>query len=291
MSYTSGIINIPIVTGNIVITAVAASVTVTSISAVFNQGNNKVYTTDTLDSLKQYLTVTASYSNGTSGVVTGYTLSGTLTKGTSTITVSYGGQTTTFTVTVSVEGIEDLPDGYEQVEWMLSSVVQPASPTRMQITNVPIDDVLEIKFNMIHRGGGGQFLSASATGTAIAFYNGSIYYDLNNVRAGMLSLTENAVNTVRVGNLFVESVELGTSKTNTTQTGIGNVTWGLETASSFESYQAQQIKYVKQYHNDTLVRYLVPCIRTADDQAGYYDVVQEEFIYGTGTHTTGEVIS
>lgn len=101
MSYTSGIINIPSVTGNIVITAVAASVTVTSISASFNQGGNPVYTTDTLDSLRQYLTVTATYSNGSTATVSLYTLSGTLAVGTSTITVTYESKTTTFNVTVS----------------------------------------------------------------------------------------------------------------------------------------------------------------------------------------------
>lgn len=71
-----------------------------SISAVFNQGSAVIYDTDSLDTLKQYLTVTALYSDSTSEVVTTYTLSGTLTEGTSTITVSYGGKTTTFTVTV-----------------------------------------------------------------------------------------------------------------------------------------------------------------------------------------------
>lgn len=75
--------------------------TLLSISAVFNQGQNVVYDTDTLDDLKQYLTVTGSYDDGTTRTVTDYTLSGTLTAGTSTITVSWGGKTTTFSVTVT----------------------------------------------------------------------------------------------------------------------------------------------------------------------------------------------
>lgn len=51
--------------------------------------------------MKQYLTVTSHYSNGTTQVVTSYTLSGTLTEGTSTITAIYGGKTATFNVIVS----------------------------------------------------------------------------------------------------------------------------------------------------------------------------------------------
>lgn len=71
-----------------------------SISCVYTQSGT-VYDTDTLDSLKSDLVVTAHYDNNTTQTVTSYTLSGTLTEGTSTITVSYGGKTTTFTVAVT----------------------------------------------------------------------------------------------------------------------------------------------------------------------------------------------
>ena len=100
--YSSGIINIPNVTGNIVITATATAAAVTSISAVYTQSGT-VYDTDSLDSLKSDLVVTASYEGGTTGTVasTDYTLSGTLAVGTDTITVSYAGKTDTFTVTVT----------------------------------------------------------------------------------------------------------------------------------------------------------------------------------------------
>lgn len=75
-------------------------VNLSSISAVYTQSGT-VYTTDTLYSLKTDLVVTAHYSDSTTAVVTNYTLSGTLIAGTSTITVTYGGKTTTFNVTVS----------------------------------------------------------------------------------------------------------------------------------------------------------------------------------------------
>ena len=71
-----------------------------SISAVFEQGQTVVYDTDSLDVLKPMLTVTAHYSDATSETVSAYTLSGTLTEGTSVVTVSYGGKTTTFNVVV-----------------------------------------------------------------------------------------------------------------------------------------------------------------------------------------------
>ena len=72
-----------------------------SITAVFNQGDNIIYDSDSLDDLKQYLTVTANFDDGTNRTVTTYVLSGTLATGTSTITVTYGDKTATFTVTVT----------------------------------------------------------------------------------------------------------------------------------------------------------------------------------------------
>ena len=79
-------------------------ISVSSISAVFNQGTTEIYDTDTLDTLRQYLTLTATYSDGTSKAVVGYSLSGTLEAGTSVITAHYGGKSATFNVTVTVFG-------------------------------------------------------------------------------------------------------------------------------------------------------------------------------------------
>ena len=77
------------------------TITLSSISATFNQGSNKIYNTDSLDTLKNYLTVTATYSNNSTKTVTDYALSGTLSIGVSTITVTYSNKTATFNVTVS----------------------------------------------------------------------------------------------------------------------------------------------------------------------------------------------
>lgn len=80
----------------------------TGIACVYTQSGT-VYANDNLDSLRSDLVVTASYDDGTNRIVTDYNLTGTLTVGTSVITVSYGGQTTTFNVTVSAEPIDTTP--------------------------------------------------------------------------------------------------------------------------------------------------------------------------------------
>lgn len=81
----------------------ATAVNLLSISAVFEQGQNVIYDRDSLETLKQYLTVNASYDNGLTETLadSAYALSGTLSEGTSTITVTYDGKSTTFNVNVT----------------------------------------------------------------------------------------------------------------------------------------------------------------------------------------------
>ena len=81
---------------------------VVSISAVFDPGDAEIVYSQSLNSLRVYLTVYANYENGVSAPVSEYELSGTLAVGTSTITVSYDGFTTTFDVRVVVA-----PDQWE----------------------------------------------------------------------------------------------------------------------------------------------------------------------------------
>ena len=79
--------------------------TLTGIDAVFTQGAAVIYPTASLDDLKQYLVVTAQYDDGMTMNVTDYTLSGTLTAGTSTITATYQGFSDTFTVNVTAQPV------------------------------------------------------------------------------------------------------------------------------------------------------------------------------------------
>lgn len=90
-----------------------------SISAVFTQNGNVFSSSDELDDLKPFLSVTANYSNGTTAPVPIYALSGNLNSATSTITVTYSGKTTTFNVAVSM-----LPTGYTAKSYVLADGTQ-----------------------------------------------------------------------------------------------------------------------------------------------------------------------
>ena len=90
-------------------TVAVTALTLSSITCVYQQSGT-VFTTDSLDVLKADLVVTAHYANSTEQVLDAlnYELSGTLSEGTSTITVTYGGKTATFDVTVSAEPASDV---------------------------------------------------------------------------------------------------------------------------------------------------------------------------------------
>lgn len=85
------------------------------ISCVYTQSGT-VYNTTSLDDLKSDLVVTAHMSDNTTSVIPSsyYTLTGTLTVGTSTIGVSYAGKTTTFTVTVTADSVSSISAAYVQ---------------------------------------------------------------------------------------------------------------------------------------------------------------------------------
>lgn len=116
---TNGVVK-PLSNGSATITATCGSVsatcsvtvdiaeeeqiTLTSISAIYAGGDVAVGTS--VDDLTD-ITVTAHYSDGSTANVAGYTLSGTIAEGDNTITVSYGGKTTTFTVTGVTESVTE----------------------------------------------------------------------------------------------------------------------------------------------------------------------------------------
>ena len=106
------------------------------ISATYTQSGT-VYNTDSLDDLKADLVVTAHYDNSYTEIVTTYGLSGTLEIGTSTITVSYGGKTTTFNVTVTAVPVNP----FNNVNWNDSLRLSGATEYQSQANYTTTDFV------------------------------------------------------------------------------------------------------------------------------------------------------
>lgn len=90
-------------------------ISVESLTAEFTQGARTIFDDHDINDLKKYLVVTVNYENGTSEVTENYTLSGTLSGGTSTITVSFGGKDTSFDVDVTAF---EIPEGYTRYDYI-----------------------------------------------------------------------------------------------------------------------------------------------------------------------------
>lgn len=295
--FSNGTISIPSVTGDLVITVVASATTVSSISAVYTQSGT-VYNIDTLDSLKADLVVTAHYSDSSTQTVPAayYTLSGTLTVGTSTITVSYGGRSTTF----SVEVTDVVPAGYESVDYIFSPNSSSAGPivdTGVRFSGVG-DATIEISFmdystansypigcldsTTTNEIGFGVSIRNDSNKDVIAFTGGTPASvspsPLNNVRI-------DAVATVNSSGISITDGTLSNTQTLTPRAyNVSNIyIFGIKNAASTGVYLpfTGRIYYVKITENNVVLAELLPCVRLSDGMAGFWDLVNETFIYAS----------
>ena len=122
---------------------VTPDVTLTSISATYDGGDVAVGTA--VDDLTG-IVVTAHYSDGSTAVVTGYTLSGTIAEGENTVTVIYGGKSTTFTVTGIAESSGEnngWTDGEEYaIEWARGYGINSSTGENEEVSGRAASDYL-----------------------------------------------------------------------------------------------------------------------------------------------------
>lgn len=297
---------------------VEPEVTLTSISATYSGGDVAV---GTAVSELTGIVVTAHYSDGTSKAVTGYTLSGTITEGSNTITVSYGGKTTTFTVTGVAESepdvpSEDIPADATRLAGITSSGTQYIDTGIVITPYMGLSSVWDIPANP---GSDKNLYGAKVTGknrTYACIYSGTqVYFGFCCTTGGQTQITPSiySQNNVRI------------------TTGVGNQNpinqaWGkphtIEYAGTAQTYQcawqpepaaepinlylfaensagaasgniSATLKEFIVYSDEALtneVMHLVP-VRDADGVVCVYDTVGKQYLYnsGTGDFTAVEV--
>lgn len=139
-------------------------VTLTSISATYTGG--EVATGTPLTDLTG-ITVIGTYSDGTTKTITGYSLSGDIVEGESTITVSYGGKTTTFTVIGVAEsgGENDTAPVIEHEGYNLST----ADGSLVEMTGYSVTGYYEFEQLTEQR----QFVFLTGSGAVMSMYDSS----------------------------------------------------------------------------------------------------------------------
>ena len=270
-----------------------------NISAEFNQGDNIIYSTDSLDILKQYLTVTAQKIDRTEIVPsTDYILSGSLTRGLCSITVSYSGKIATFDV---ITRAGTLPSGYTEVKYIRS--VYGSNKTYID-TNYQIDKdktILYIdhdrmgtytKTGTIQPVNWGLFCANGGSGSPWKGMNGLGYYmdygftpgygaaDLGYIGDGYegketeFNYPLKYIKNRTTGATYTITADYGTPPSTYSNVlifarrGYGTMPGAQATAhvSDLKVYNAKIIE------DGAMVRDFVPCIRESDGAVGMYDV-------------------
>lgn len=266
-----------------------------SITAVYTQSGT-VYDTDTLDSLKADLVVTAHYSDSSTQTVPAadYTLSGTLTAGTSIITVSYGGKTATFSVTVTAAPL--VPAEYQQVEY----AERPSSATIQDFVMTEIIPTGEgtLEFDV-------EFMAISGTavkypvginvpgddsvgfGVGMAADNKS-YYSFAGGDTASITSDSSLLNHKITAHATVDSsgwtISDGTTTATATRTPRNYKNriclYGVRrrSLSQADYPMVGRIYYFKVTENNVVLGEFIPCKRISDDAVGFYDRINETFV-------------
>lgn len=268
--------------------AVTARPTLSSITAVYTQSGT-VHDTDTLDSLKADLVVTAVYSDSSTQTVPAadYMLSGTLTVGTSTITVTYGGKTASFDVTVE--------SGYQQVEYIEATTAGPV-----------IDTLYAVGANAEIRCGMQQLVASNnaamfgrTSPSILSFMWSTSEFYVNFARQSSMKVAGltyfNAIHDVVLNK--DEFIFDGVKKASfsgsllefSTDRHMLIFAWSNDDDNTPTRQTAGRCSYFQIYDSGTLVVDLVPCYRKSDGVIGMYDRVSGAFRtnVGTGTFTKG----
>lgn len=284
----------------------ASSKEVDSISAAYTQ-SGLVFDTDSLDSLKSGLVVTATYTDTTTETIDGskYTLSGTLSIGTSTITVTYEGKTDTFTV--SVVG---LPTGYTRYDFVKNNEgfntddVKNAIDTGISSSYCDPEYEHEITFmvesNPVSTNNYSIYGCRPTTGSAGTAQGNCVWFDqgiypdkiavgYNGEDAGyVIDWAIGTKHTLKLsgGNVYVDGVivkAMSGQRTSYSNTDIYLFAVGMPgypIQGSVKSYVRIYDFSVKEISTGTMISKLIPCTN-ADSKAGFYDVIRSTFYAAT----------
>lgn len=284
----------------------------TRITAVYTQSGT-VTNWNTLDDLKADLVVTAHFDNGTSETVSNYALSGSLVAPSSTITVTYGGKTTTFTVNVTESKV---PTGYTAYDYLTQTLSFGAShnayaiitdavvnsdntiefefcfPSTIQ-SNIDRDPVIGSRngnngtFNVAYYPSAGRVSSWNLFGTSLEtsqMYRGT-RYNIKYLPVGK-SETYPDNNVISVNGTEKNTNLAVTGSTSMAWFGIFGYAVAANTSTSNTNYfRGEQIGEIKIYDsNDDVIYDFIPA-KDSSDRYGYLETVNKRFYYNS-THAT-----
>lgn len=270
------------------------AISVESITAVFTQGQMVVTNRTPLNSLRKNLVVTGT-AGGVTINITSYILSGELSVGTSTVTVTYRTLTTTFTVSVIEYGtIDFVPEGYTLVQYV-STNGAPYIDLNFKPNEATDAYYVDLMFTTVSAQM--RILSADEASSAATLYlNGSYMfgfrYRASNSYMGEDSpvIGANERHTVfidfknLVGEVDGESTTPNFATTGTKNTANGNCL--LVGPATTNPRFVGRLYRVRIYRSDSLIRDLVPC-RDGSNVGYMYDMYNDVLYSRSGSGAFG----
>lgn len=258
--------------------ALYPSASIVSISAAFDQGTSIIYTDDSLDTLRQYLTVTATYDDTSIEVVDSYVLTGTLIAGVSTIRVLYSGLQTTFQCNVTQQ---ILPPGYTRLDYVrvINSTAAPVYVLTGIVPDGGTSATYKFAINSVSAAGhlascNNYYLPFFRSGKLFANRLGNEY---DSAFSGLAANTPYTINAYMSGN------EISVDGETATSLSIGTKTSNAITLFTFNQQTTESLLFIgrlyfmKIYQNGTLVRDYIPCTND-NNVVGFYDAVEQNFV-------------
>ena len=178
----------------------------TSISAVYTQSKT-IYASDDLEALKEDLVVTGTFTDGSSAVITDYTLSGNLTVGTSIITVAKDEKTATFEVIVTASRVPATGITLDKttlsftsgVAVQLTATVEPSNSTDTVVWSSSEDAVATVEDGLVTPQADGSCKIYATAGDITVECSVSVALPLSGINIENPYLMYNAVDPTTLG--------------------------------------------------------------------------------------------
>ena len=203
-----------------------------------------------------------------------------------TVSITYQYQVETVALTYS-----RLPAGYQEVEYLQSSGTQYFD---LGMYNNLANTEITLDFMLLAYAQANAVLGANSTSTNTVYigrpdgnsspYNMSYWYSTK--RLGTATLNERVETVVNDdnGNILENNTVVGTA---TISTSLNTRLYLFGVASNSLVNARVYALSMRNKTTDSSIMNYVPCYRTSDNQAGFYDLTNSAFVTGTGTFIVG----
>lgn len=191
-----------------------------------------------------------------------------------------------------------LPDGYIQLPYIIGNYTASNIDTGISgdNDNLRFQFCVEVNYFTSYASLFGNYVSETSNcWRVIMATSNNVFYASHNKRANnssVITCDSSFIDNALYFDLSSSSISLkmnGTTYTKQSSSSVGtandtNIAIGNSSVSNGSTSSSKRAKwyYFSIYDNGTVIRNYIPCKRTSDDKAGFYDIVNDTFNPSTG---------